>query len=275
MRRFLASLALFSLLASTSPLDAQTSTPPPDSTPAPPPLFTRGDAYLAAGFLAAAALLAPLDRPIARELQDPSVQTNDFLGGTADVFRLLGLPGTVLIGGTLYLVGCFGDLPTSADIGLHTTEATLLALALTAPLKGLIGRARPDTGHGPGDFELGRGFQQGDDFQALPSGHTTAAFAAAAALAAEAAHHSPGASRYVAPLGFTAAALVGFSRMYDNRHWATDVSLGAAIGTFSGLKVARYHHSHPDNPIDRWLLPAAILPDPRGGLAAAWALPAP
>jgi membrane-associated phospholipid phosphatase len=275
MRRFSLSLALFVLLAPASPLVAQTSAPPPDSTPAPAPLFTRGDAYLAAGFLAAAALLAPLDRPIARELQEPDVQTNDFLDGAADVFRLLGLPGTVLIGGTLYLAGRIGDLPTTADIGLHTTEATLLALALTTPLKGLIGRARPDTGHGPGDFELGRGFHRGDDFQALPSGHTTAAFAAAAALAAEATHHSPGATRYVAPLGFTAAALVGFSRMYDNRHWATDVSLGAAIGTFSGLKVARYHHSRPDNPIDRWLLPAAILPAPRGGLAVAWSLAAP
>jgi hypothetical protein len=39
------------------------------------------------------------------------------------------------------------------------------------------------------------------------------------------------------------AALVGLSRMYNNRHWASDVITGAAIGTFAGTKVVRYHHT--------------------------------
>ena len=40
------------------------------------------------------------------------------------------------------------------------------------------------------------------------------------------------------------ATLVGLSRMYNNAHWASDVTLGAAIGTFSGIKVVRFNHSH-------------------------------
>ena len=49
--------------------------------------------------------------------------------------------------------------------------------------------------------------------------------------------------------------------MYNNYHWASDVTIGAAIGTFAGLKVVRYHHRvNPDNRLDRWLLNVNITP---------------
>jgi membrane-associated phospholipid phosphatase len=37
-------------------------------------------------------------------------------------------------------------------------------------------------------------------------------------------------------------------------HWASDVVAGAAIGTIIGLKVVKYTHSHPANPIDSKLI---------------------
>ena len=61
------------------------------------------------------------------------------------------------------------------------------------------------------------------------------------------------------------ATLVGLSRMYHNKHWASDVALGAAIGTFSGLKIVRYSHNHPGNPVDRRLLSAMVQPNGNGG----------
>jgi membrane-associated phospholipid phosphatase len=48
--------------------------------------------------------------------------------------------------------------------------------------------------------------------------------------------------------------MVGLSRMYHDKHWASDVVLGAAIGTFTGLKVVRYSHAHPNNRLDRAIL---------------------
>ena len=80
---------------------------------------------------------------------------------------------------------------------------------------------------------------------------------------------------YVAPVMYGGATLVGLSRMYHNKHWASDVVLGAGIGTFSGLKVVRYSHSHPDNFIDRVILKTSIAPDGHGGGLVAWALPLP
>jgi hypothetical protein len=69
---------------------------------------------------------------------------------------------------------------------------------------------------------------------------------------------------YVAPVMYGGATLVGSSRMYHNNHWASDVALGAAIGTFSGLKVVRYSHAHPDNKLDHFILGASIFPSPGG-----------
>jgi len=51
-----------------------------------------------------------------------------------------------------------------------------------------------------------------------------------------------------------AATTSGVSRLYHDKHWASDVALGAAIGTFSGLKVVRYAHAHPQNFLDRAIL---------------------
>ncbi len=78
----------------------------------------------------------------------------------------------------------------------------------------------------------------------------------------------------VAPVMYGGATLVGLSRMYHNNHWASDVVLGAAIGTFSGIKVVRYSHAHPDNKLDKFILGATILPAPGGG-ALSFSVPGP
>jgi hypothetical protein len=63
--------------------------------------------------------------------------------------------------------------------------------------------------------------------------------------------------------------MVGLSRMYNNRHWASDVLAGAAIGIFAGNKVVRYHHSHPGNRLDEWLVNFTVS----GGWLSASVLP--
>jgi hypothetical protein len=55
--------------------------------------------------------------------------------------------------------------------------------------------------------------------------------------------------------------------MYNNKHWASDVITGALIGSFAGRKIVRYHHSHPGNRIDKWLLSGSISRGDNGGLA--------
>src|SRR5207244_2527180 len=115
----------------------------------------------------------------------------------------------------------------------------------------------------PRDYRFWRGFGS-NDYQSMPSGHTIAAFAAAAAVSSETSRWWPKTRWIIGPVIYAGAAATGWSRMYNNRHWASDVVTGAMIGTFAGNKVVRWHHSHPGNVIDRILLNASIQTLPNG-----------
>jgi membrane-associated phospholipid phosphatase len=187
---------------------------------------------------------------------------------------VLGFPGVLVISGGMYTVGRLGHHESLTALGLRSTEAIALGSGITLLVKGLAGRARPyvsaDTS--PRDFKFGRGFR-GKDYASFPSGHTSAAFAAAAATTSEVTHRWPHARWYVGPVLYGGAAMVGLSRMYNNKHWATDVGAGAAVGTFSGLVVVRYHRAYPNGRIDRLLLRTTLVPTATGGLALAWSSP--
>jgi membrane-associated phospholipid phosphatase len=218
----------------------------------------------------------PADEQFAKSLQRENLQTIDALDRAATSVEWITTPGAFYIGGGLYAVGRLTKRPNIADLGWHGTEAVLISSGITGVLKGVLGRARPfvsaDTN--PRDFKFAKGFSSSDR-QSFPSGHTTTAFAAASAVTSEVRRLWPKYTWYVGPVLYGGAALVGVSRMYHDRHWASDVVLGAAIGTFSGLKVVRYSHAHPDNPIDKVLLRTTIAPDGRGGAYLGLTLPAP
>lgn len=63
----------------------------------------------------------------------------------------------------------------------------------------------------------------------FPSGHTATAFAGAELLRREYRDTSP----WIGVAGYAVAAGTGFLRMYNNRHWLTDVIAGAGIGILS------------------------------------------
>jgi membrane-associated phospholipid phosphatase len=158
-----------------------------------------------------------------------------------------------------------------ADFGFHTAEAALIGTILTEVLKVSAGRSRPfvsaDTN--PRDFRFGGGLTNGNR-QSFPSGHATIAFAAAAAATTEVSRLWPKYTYVAGTLLYGSASVVGLARMYQNQHWASDVVLGAGIGTFAGLKTVRYTHIHPDSYLDRILLHANVAPDGRGGALLAW-----
>src|SRR4051812_23241543 len=226
-----------------------------DSVHAAKTLFTWRDGVLAAGFAGLTVAMFPVDKSFANRLQDSSAQANHFLKNASKGVQTLADPGAIVIGASLYATGRIAHWRNVADLGLHGTEALVISGTLTAAIKDIAGRGRPYVSgdSNPHDFRLMRGVQ-GGGYQSFPSGHTTVAFAAAAVVTSESQRWWPHATWAIAPVMYGGATLVGMSRMYNNAHWASDVVLGAAIGTFSGIKVVRYSHGHSNNPIDRWLL---------------------
>lgn len=249
--------------APTTALVAQTAVVQPSAPSHAKPLFTWDDAILGGAFIAATVAIRPLDKSAADALQTPSRQQSVFFRRAATFVRTIADPGSFVIGGSMYAIGRLSHQERLAEVGLHGTEALLVGAVAGEVLKDTFGRARPfvDSVPDPNNWQLMRGFKRGGNYQSFPSGHTTAAFAAAAAVSAETSKWYPGATYFfIGPVLYGGAAAVGLSRMYNNRHWASDVILGAALGTFAGMKVVRYHSDHPNTGLDRLLLRADVSP---------------
>ena len=76
----------------------------------------------------------------------------------------------------------------------------------------------------------------------MPSGHTAQAFVSATILDMEYRDTSP----WISVAGYAAATTTGMYRMINNKHWISDVLIGAGIGIFS-TKVVYYTHRY------RWM----------------------
>jgi membrane-associated phospholipid phosphatase len=250
-------------LLGAAPLSAQSDTGHMRS------LFTWRDGVLAAGFVVGTIAIRPLDKRASDALQAKPRQESTIYHVSAASFRTIAIPGAFIIGGTMYAAGRLGHDQRLAELGLFGTEALIVGEGTASLMKDTFGRARPyvDTVPTPTNWQALRGFSSGEKYRSFPSGHTVAAFAAAAAVSAETSTWWPHAIYVIGPTMYGGAALVGLSRMYENRHWASDVIMGAAIGTFAGTKVVRYHRTHPGNRLDRWLLNASVSPSDLGHIS--------
>ena len=228
------------------------------------PLFTAEDAFFAGGVIFATLAVAPIDKRLADFIQG-SPQENRFLRKVAVIVEAIAEPGALLIGGGLYGIGRLTGNERMADLGLHGTEAIVVGMLLTSAIKIGAGRQRPYVNRDrPHSFGFLRGWNQ-EQYRSFPSGHSLIGFAAAAAVTNETNRWWPSSTWYIAPAMYGGALLVALSRLYDNKHWASDVMMGGLIGTFAGLKVVKYHHTHPNNRIDRWLLGVTFAPEGDAG----------
>lgn len=235
------------------PFHAAAQTTPADSSGT-ESLFETSDLYWAAGFAGATVILAPLDLALAHALQDSVLQNSRLLKVSATSVRLLASPGGLVLGSGVYLTGRATSDRDLAELGLHTTEAILIADGITGVIKIAAGRARPRANPTtPYAFHFMGGLL-GDPYRSFPSGHTTSAFATAAAATEEVGQLWPEKKGWVGIVLYSAAGLAGISRVYNNAHWASDVAVGAMIGSFTGWKVVRYAHDHPGNTVDRIFL---------------------
>src|SRR5450631_2444166 len=173
------------------------------------------------------------DNDIRRKLQGTK---SSALGSATDAGAAIGNPFVHLgVAGAVYVGGILADSAKWRETGEMIGEAALLADGTGFILKSAIGRARPFVNGDKGDF---RPFQLKTDYDSMPSLHTASSFAMASVMSSMSDNFLIKMSYY------SAATFVGFSRMYQDNHWASDVILGAAIGELCGQIVTRYHATY-------------------------------
>lgn len=143
---------------------------------------------------------------------------------------------------------------------LLATQAIITSGIWTQIIKQLTGRERPKASYIFSQMEGGKWHgvfakylevnpddRSGFSYDAFPSGHTATAFSIATVFALQ-----YNENKAVPVLFYSAATLVGISRLTEHEHWASDVFVGALLGYLSGKQVVNHYnriHQNPFNPI--------------------------
>ena len=161
---------------------------------------------------------------------------NTSMDNIMNVSEKLGSPQYGLaLSGVLYLGGQFTQENELRKTGVILAEAVFLNGITTEVLKIVMGRSRPYNNEGNYDLDF---IRINDEDNSLPSGHTSTAFTIATVLSQRIDNTFASIALY------SFAGLTAVQRIYADRHWFSDVVLGAAIGTVVGLKVVKINSEY-------------------------------
>jgi membrane-associated phospholipid phosphatase len=191
----------------------------------------------------------------------------------SDVMLMLAI--NQLLVDTLVVTWWGHDADTVAwNMALINVEMVTFNTALNQLAGGLASRERPyrvECDMGDSD-EQRRDCRGSKRFRSFYSGHTSTTFAAAGATCMHHAHLPlyGGGLADVVPcvLTMAMAGTTGALRLVADQHWASDVMVGAAMGTFSGLAVPYFlHYAWDDRPLalENDTISVNLLPLPTGG----------
>ncbi len=192
-----------------------------------PKNWKGGDFLSFSAVLGAGLLLYSVDQDIQQWVQDHRSSSSE------DSFKTIGQlgNGVVLIGlmTALYVSGEVSDNNSLRKTALLSLESWLTSGIIVRGLKSVAGRARPWTGESSHSFHP---FSTRSRFASFPSGHASSAFAVATVIADQSQ------KVYIDILAYSLATMAAFSRVHLDKHWASDILVGSAIGYFVGKKIS-------------------------------------
>ncbi|MDB5253109.1 MAG: phosphatase family protein [Flaviaesturariibacter sp.] len=209
--------------------------------------MTKKDWLKTGGFILAEGALSFADEPVQRLGQ----RINNSSQGVRDVSHFITNFGANYEVYTLLGLGTYGFVFKNQKVKTTTllaSQAYITSLAMESLLKVLSGRQRPiyyDPEHAEPEPRFHGPFYKSSDVNgkrinsAFPSGHTTVAFSAATVFAMEY-KNKP----LVPIVAYSAATLIGLSRITENKHWITDVVAGAVLGMLTGRQVVNNYHRY-------------------------------
>jgi membrane-associated phospholipid phosphatase len=180
-------------------------------------------------------LLYSVDQEIHQGFRgDPSDGGAKFITSFGDGGALAGLAAVLYVGGEV-----------SNNDGLRKTALLSLESLLTAGIivrgmKILVGRARPYTGEPYNTFDP---FTLSSSYNSFPSGHSAAAFSVASVIASQSKDAN------IDFVVYSLATLVALSRVYLEKHWASDIFIGSVIGYVVGKKICALNRDRNPNKV--------------------------
>ena len=211
-----------------------------------------------------------------RDTLRPNEQSHRNIARDASDIMLMLSINQILVD-TLVVTWWGHDADTVAyNMALMNIEAIAFNTALNQIVGGLASRERPYRVECDqlADEEARADCRGRKRFRSFYSGHTSTTFAVAGLTCM---HHAQmplygGGFADVLPCisSFAIAGTTGTLRLVADQHWATDVMIGAAVGTFSGLAVPYFLHygwGEPEEPrADE--ISISVLPLPTGGMVS-------
>ncbi len=182
-----------------------------------------------------------LDKPIQQE----AVRMRNRNPNLEDVSNTITNIGGVYQVGTFVGIAAYGYIFKNEKLKATTalaTQAYITSTFWSTLFKTLSGRTRPANFDPNSSLNENRFYgpfyklPYGEN-SAFPSGHATLAFAAATVYAKEY-RNVP----IVPIISYSLASLISLSRITENRHWATDILTGAALGYVCGTQVVNNFH---------------------------------
>ena len=168
---------------------------------------------------AGVATLFLIDEPVRDAIQNNRSET---LNDVADVTKRFKDQEVFFItGGGAIALGLIAQQPKVTVTGMHILAAYALSSGLMIGTKYVFGRTRPSgTPDDPTNFD----WFNGDEDSAFPSGSAAVVFSLATTLA-DAIDRRP-----VSIVLYSGAVLNAWARLNSDRHWLSDVALGALYG---------------------------------------------
>jgi len=148
--------------------------------------------------------------------------------------RIWGEPyNTALISGINTLSGIVNDDYLNRKVAFEIIQSALYTGLITQLMKITFGRSRPYNDNGAFSFAPLTLFS--DDDWSFPSGHTSLGFSLSTILSENTSNGT------LKILYYVPAILTAYSRVYEDKHWVSDVFIGALIGYSVGKWVSKIH----------------------------------
>lgn len=175
----------------------------------------QSDMMILAGALSLGVVVFANDREIMDFIQENKTPIS---GPVTTIGNLVGREAIIPIAAGAYFIGAVMKNGKLKKVGLFAVASGLATQIVTEAFKKTFHRVRPNGSESPYEF-----FEEGNN--SFFSGHTSGAFSLATVIA-EVYKDKP----LIPYLAYGIATMTAYARMHDQKHWATDVMMGAVAG---------------------------------------------